>query len=146
MTRPFLILAAVLLATSANAQTFTGQACAIDGDTIRLHGDVQAGRCSGGQPMRLWGINTREMREPGGKDAAVALTTAIRGKVLICHAVGRESYDRPVVRCNVSGADLSAMMVATGHARDCWRYSKGAYARIDRHEWVTADHVRMCGN
>lgn len=135
---------ALLLPATINAKTVEAKACAIDGDTIRLGGELKNGRCRDGEKVRIWGINTQERGEPRYKSGAAKLAALIKGRPVACVFDGTHTFDRSVARCSVDGRDIGRAMVASGEARDCRKFSKGAYASIDRKEWSTTDQRRMC--
>lgn len=139
-----LLTAAASIASPATAKTVEAQACAIDGDTIRLGGEFKNGRCQGGEKIRIWGINTQERGEPRYKSGASKLAALIKGKLVVCTFDGTHTFDRSVARCAVEGQDIGRAMVASGEARDCKKFSKGAYATVDQRAWATPDHRRMC--
>lgn len=95
-----------------------------DGDGV-LFGDVE---------VRLQGIAAPEdspaNREPGGPESTANLRALVEGKFLVCHLDGTTggSRYRPVGICYLGDLDIGRHQVATGHARDCPRFSGGRYA------------------
>lgn len=99
----------------------------IDGDGLK----------AGKERIRLWGIDAPERRQPCTKDgaeypcgavAADMLAAFIGSNPVACVEVDQDRYGRTVARCEVEGADLGALMVASGWAVDYERYSGGFYA------------------
>lgn len=108
-----LVLAAPLLATPASAQTVTGPARVIDGDTY----DVA------GQRIRLFGVDAPEAKQtctsdrgawPCGRWATTEVTRRIGGKSITCTGVETDRYGRLVARCTVGGQDIGAMLTRAG--------------------------------
>lgn len=50
---------------------------------------------------------------------------------MICYLDGTHARNRPVGVCYVEGLNLNFAQVAAGHARDCPRYSGGAFAEAE---------------
>ncbi len=109
----------------------TGPACAVDGDTIHLGGTLTGRRCSGGDLVRLWGINAPESGTPGHRKSQDALQSLVAGRKIACAPVGTDDHSRTVARCCVGGQDLSFSQAANGWAWDYAKYSKGAYAEAE---------------
>jgi len=53
-------------------------------------------------------------------------------KEIRCQLTGKRTYDRCVAVCYLDGADIEAIMVRTGYARDCPRYSGGRHREAER--------------
>lgn len=109
----------------------TGPACAVDGDTLHLGGHLTGRRCSGGQLVRLWGINAPESGTPGHRKSRDALQFLVAGRTIACAAVDTDDHKRTVARCCAAGQDLSFSQAANGWAWDYAKYSKGAYASAE---------------
>ena len=109
----------------APAGAISGIADARDGD------DVVFGRIA----VRLRGIAAPEDRpglvEPGGPEATAHLRSLVSGREVICHLDGTRTRNRPVGVCYVDGINVNLAQVEAGHARDCPRYSGGAYAEAE---------------
>ena len=131
MTRSFLALALACLAlpishdVRAENLTLEGIVSHVrDGDTIEL----------GPIAIRLQGIAAPEREEPGGAIATDAMRDLVLGKDLRCDLTGDRSYDRVIGVCFLDdGRDIGEVMVFEGHARDCYRFSRGRYADAERH-------------
>jgi endonuclease YncB( thermonuclease family) len=114
-----------LSAGEASAQTLTGRASVVDGDTLEIQG----------QRVRLWGVDAVESSQSCGtvgacgRKAAFALQNLVGQRPVSCSQKDTDRYGRVVAVCSVSGQDLGAYMVAQGWARDYTRYSGGAYKR-----------------
>ena len=105
----------VVFSTPAAAQALTGIAHSIDGDSLTL----------GEQGVRLFGIDAPEYHQTCevkfsawacGTDAAVALRSAIDGRLVTCIARDRDVYGRSVSQCLVDGRDVAAAIVRQGLA------------------------------
>jgi endonuclease YncB( thermonuclease family) len=103
-----------------------GRAQIIDGDSL-----IVAGR-----EIRLYGIDAPEYHQPCfrrgrpwrcGIDATRTLRTLIAGRPVACRSREEDRYGRTVATCSVAGNDLSAAMVAGGHA-----VAYGAYQLEER--------------
>ena len=99
-----------------------GMAYVIDGDTIRIEG----------RSIRLNGIDAEELDEPHGNVARKILIGAIAGRTVTCRDLGDRSYKRIVAVCyNYRGQDIAALVIASGGALDCKRYSGGRYRHLE---------------
>jgi endonuclease YncB( thermonuclease family) len=93
-----------------------------DGDTLTREGPN----------VRLWGIDSPEMREPGGEAARAFLDALTAGQPLACRYEATDRYGRHVMQCwTPGGTDLACALVAAGHATDWPRYSGGYYERCE---------------
>lgn len=109
-------------ASPVQAQTISGTASVIDGDTIEIHG----------QRIRISAIDAIESRQPcilaGGKhwncgrDAAFALSDKIGRAPLACEVKDIDRYGRSVAVCGLDGEDIGAWMVENGWAVAYRRY------------------------
>ncbi len=115
----------IALDTQAENLTLTGSVSHVrDGDTIEL----------GPIAVRLQGIAAPERNEPGGDIAADAMRDLVLGKEVRCGLTGDRSHDRVVGVCFLDdGRDVGEVMVFQGHARDCFKFSRGRYADAERH-------------
>nr|WP_246388958.1 thermonuclease family protein [Novosphingobium fluoreni] len=100
---------------SAQAQTVSGTAHTIDGDSLKI-GDTE---------VRLFGIDAPEYRQTCqvnfsawacGADAAAALRQLVDNRALTCVARDRDVYGRTVASCMIDGQDVAASMVRPGYA------------------------------
>ncbi|MCV0387484.1 MAG: thermonuclease family protein [Nitrobacter sp.] len=147
MARLFLAALAFVLASPSSAETITGQASVVDGDTLEIHG----------QRIRLIGVDAPEsdqlcrgdnsLQYRCGAKAANELARFIAGRPVSCKSVDVDRYRRVVAICSVGGRDIGEWMVRVGLAFDWPRYSKGTYAgaqkeaeREERGVWV-GSHV-----
>lgn len=132
MTRLLLASFAAMLATTALAQSLTGQASVIDGDTIEIHGTR----------IRLSGIDAPEssqlcrgddsLQYRCGAKAANELDERINGRPVSCEGVGNDQYGRVVAVCTIDGEDIAIWLVRNGLAFDWPRYSKGKYTAAQK--------------
>jgi endonuclease YncB( thermonuclease family) len=112
---------AVALVTTAWAQSLSGPAEAIDGDTLRIAGET----------VRLHAIDAPEAGQgctdaAGGTWACGAAATAALARLarggLVCEGRTRDRYDRVVAKCFSDGADVGAALVRSGAAFAYPRY------------------------
>jgi endonuclease YncB( thermonuclease family) len=97
----------------------------VDGDTFDL-GDTR---------IRIWGIDTPEMGEPGGREAKEWLIALILRKGLTCLYVDTDRYRRTVAQCFLSdGRDIAAALLVASHAVQYCRYSRGYYDGVSGQE------------
>jgi endonuclease YncB( thermonuclease family) len=134
------LLLALLLAAPLSAQTLTGPARAIDGDTLELQG----------QRVRLHGVDAPEIRQtctrpclecdlamgvtPGLSSETYACGVAARRRLeelidsrpVTCRALDKDRYGRAVARCFVDAPhiDLSGWLVRNGLAVAYTKYSR----------------------
>jgi endonuclease YncB( thermonuclease family) len=113
---------AILLPRVAHAETVTGAARVVDGDTIEIED----------QKIRLWGIDAPEPAQrcteggapyPCGLDASRALAKQIGRKPVSCTRRDTDRYGRMVAVCSVEGMDISKWMVMQGQAIAFRKYS-----------------------
>lgn len=133
--KPYALLACLLLPPSALADpAVVGRASVVDGDTIDI----------GGERVRLNGVDAPESwqrceDEAGkeyrcGKEAAEALDAFLSAsRPTRCEFVDRDRNKRFVGICfRADGTNVNAWMVEQGHAMDWPRYSKYAYASLQK--------------
>ena len=126
---PLIVLVLVLVAAlpakaQEPGQTYTARVTSVsDGDTY----DVRSSN-SQSFTVRLWGVDAPESAQPYGTES----TRKARGYVsdqtvrVVVEEIGR--YGRAVARIEVSGGDLSEMMVRDGLA---WHYEQHAPNAIE---------------
>ena len=97
------------------APTLTGEAIAIDGDSLRLND----------RELRLAGIDAPELHqmcERGGqvyacgREARTALGRKLRQGRLSCRVTGLDRYSRDLAVCTVDGRDINGELVREGAA------------------------------
>ena len=135
------------LATSAHAaETLTGRARAIDGDTIVV----------AGMHVRLKGVDAPEIKHPGqpeperGKpEAAAFVHRLVDGRTAVCELTQECTHGRRVGYCEVDGQDVAAAVIGAGLARACPRYSRRyvdmeqpVAARLPQHQYCLLRHRR----
>ena len=117
-----IFLVGVAFAFNASAQEISSSRIHVrDIDTIVV----------GGTPVRFNGVDGPETSTAAGREARRWLERFLKGKTIACILNGQRSYDRMVRTCYVDGEDLSATVIAAGHALDCPRYSGGRYAHLE---------------
>ncbi|MCX7645078.1 MAG: thermonuclease family protein [Rhodobacteraceae bacterium] len=125
-----LVLAGLLAPAPAAAQTVTGPARAIDGDTLEI----------GGERIRLFGIDAPELAQGCSRDGAdwacgrwarARLAARLAGATIVCEGRGRDRYGRLVATCRAGGQDLAGLLVREGAAFAFRRYSD-AYVAAEK--------------
>jgi micrococcal nuclease len=126
---PWLGLASALLASSSAEAVScpTGTLTAVvtfvrDGDTIEV----------GGMAIRLNGLAAPESGEPGGDEATAAMKELVLDREVRYELDGERTHDRCVAVCYMDGADIAAVLVSQGLARDCERFSGGRYRAAEQ--------------
>ena len=118
-----LLALAVATFTGQAAETISGAAYVIDGDTIRISG----------AHIRLSGIDAPEREQSCmrgaaqwrcGEAAKESLVRFIAGRALQCSPRDRDRYGRIVAVCFVNGEDVGGWMVREGWALAYRRYSR----------------------
>ena len=114
----------LFLLTQAHAETITGRASVIDGDTLEI----------AGKRIRLHGVDapessqtctdSRGVKYRCGQRAAFALADKIGSRPVSCSARDTDRYGRIVAVCSQRDADLNAWLVAEGHAVAYRQFSK----------------------
>lgn len=103
------------IATAVHAQTYFGQATAIDGDSLRI----------GLAEFRLLGIDAPEYRQTCkrgdevwncGEQARIVMDGLIAGKSITCQRRGVDPYGRIVATCKAGATDLAAALARSGFA------------------------------
>jgi len=119
----FLALAAVLLATPVHAQTLSGSAEIIDGDSLAVSGIW----------VRLFGIDAPEGKQTCnrsgtawrcGEEAATQLRNLIGGNSIECRGRDTDTYGRTLAVCSVAGIEINRAMVEAGWATAFRKYSQ----------------------
>lgn len=123
MRKILLLVLALTAPLQSEAETLSGRASVIDGDTIEIHG----------QRIRLFGVDAPEMSQHCltaenkpwrcGQKAALALADHIHGKTVACEEQDWDRYGRMVAICSTDG-DLALWMVFNGWATAYRRYSE----------------------
>lgn len=126
-------LALILVALSgaaASAETITGRASVIDGDTLDIRGTR----------FRLQGVDTPESAQmcgdasgkdyPCGRKAAFALSDKIGQGNVACEVVDKDRYGRSVAICRLGAEDLNGWLVQQGWGMAYRQYST-AYVRLE---------------
>ena len=132
MVRCLALAAALLLATSATAQTCPATSCfeapvvaVADGDTVTVLRQTAAGPRQ--VRVRLTEIDAPERRQPWGARARQALADKVFGRTVQVAESGEDRYGRRLARLYVAdgdtltGRDVNREMVREGHA---WVFEK----------------------
>lgn len=114
---------ALLISPAAHAQSLTGVASVIDGDTIEIHG----------QRVRLAGIDAPESSQlcndsagkayRCGQHAALELDNLIRRRPVSCKGSQHDRYKRLIATCWIDGLDINGWIVSVGWAVAYRKYS-----------------------
>jgi len=132
-----LMLGVLLYASPALAQTLTGTAAVIDGDTLEIQGER----------IDLYGIDAPETAQPCvrngrqwpcGRRASGALAEMIGDKPVACEGRERGTDGRLLAVCRRDGADLNARMVREGWALAERRHGR---AYVDAQARAEAGHA-----
>jgi endonuclease YncB( thermonuclease family) len=109
------LLILCLIPGPALAETWTGAAHVVDGDTIYI--DQTRLRLLSMDAFESAQTCQKEGREyPCGVEATRGLIGLIGGRTIQCVGDRRDAYKRPLVRCIVGGIDLGREMVRLGWA------------------------------
>ena len=111
----------------------------VDADTI----DV------GNDRVRLQGITADEKGKPTYESCKREVSAIIRkSSEVICYMSGTMTYNREVGECFVVNKgvkeDLNRLIVESGCARDCRRYSGGYYEKFETKESRQLDLPNYC--
>ena len=119
------IIVIILMQSSLlNAETVTGRATVIDGDTIEIHG----------QRIRLHGIDAPESGQSCidkngsnyqcGQFSANQMAKYVSGQTVNCNVKDKDRYGRLVAACFVKGEDINERLVLEGWAHAYTQYSR----------------------
>lgn len=127
-----LLLVFFILRIAGFIETETGNATAIDGDSLKL----------GGKSIRLHAVDAPEYRQecegrdgapwPCGREAHRLLRSLVKNQQTRCRPVDTDRYGRTVAECSVDGRSLGEEMVRQGLAIAYIRHSR-------RHERLEAE-------
>lgn len=126
-----IIAAAFGIGSPAAAETVTGRASVMDGDTLEIRG----------QRFRLQGVDTPESAQQcgdgAGKDyacgrkAALSLADKIGQGNVACEAIEKDRYGRTVAVCQHGALDLNGWLVEEGLGMAYRRYSTAYIGQED---------------
>ena len=128
MFRRIALIATLLLAAAANAQTCIAPSCfhadvvaVADGDTVTVLRETTAGPRQ--VRVRLTEIDAPERGQPWGTRARQALADKVFRRTVQVAPSGEDRYGRLLARLRVDGRDVNRDMVREGHA---WVYRRYA--------------------
>lgn len=117
MNRLFAIAAlCCTVAGSGFANSITGQAKVIDGDTLEINGERIRLVLVDAPESRQACLGPRGRAWPCGQHAALALSDMLRGRPVACLSEGRDQYHRILGQCSVGGMSISAWLIENGWA------------------------------
>lgn len=121
--KAIVLIAGTVVAGSAHAETITGRASIIDGDTIEIRGTR----------FRLQGVDTPESAQTCedaagkayrcGQKASLALADKIGTANVECETITKDRYGRSVAVCRLGSEDLNGWLVAQGWGMAYRKYS-----------------------
>lgn len=130
LTAIALTIVAVAAGSPVAAETITGRASVIDGDTLDIRGTR----------FRLQGVDTPESAQmcgdaagkdyPCGRKAAFALSDKIGQGNVACEVIDKDRYGRSVAICWLGAEDLNGWLVQQGWGMAYRQYST-AYVRLE---------------
>ena len=88
-----------------------------DGDTITVRTDETI-------KIRLYGIDSPELRQPFGQASKQAMSGLVFGKKVTVKPDKKDRYGRTIARVETDGRDVSVQMVETGMAHWYEQYAK----------------------
>ena len=88
-----------------------------DGDTITVRTDETI-------KIRLYGIDSPELKQPFGQSSKQALSGLVFGKKVTVKPDKKDRYGRTIARVEADGWDVSTTMVGTGMAHWYEQYAK----------------------
>lgn len=105
------------------AETVAGKVTKVrDADTIVVKGVA----------IRLNGIDAPENGTQAGNQATAAMKRYLQGMTITCGPNGQRTHDRWVGVCfTEEGHDIGAVLIGSGFALDCARYSGGRYRALE---------------
>ncbi|QGN54967.1 thermonuclease family protein [Novosphingobium sp. Gsoil 351] len=118
-----LFLAVALIAAPGQAQTLSGPAKVVDGDSLSVSGIS----------VRLFGIDAPEGKQTCnrsgtawrcGEEAAAQLRGLIGGNPIECRGRDIDTYGRTLAVCAVAGIEINRAMVESGWATAFRKYSQ----------------------
>ncbi|MBB4265481.1 thermonuclease family protein [Roseospira visakhapatnamensis] len=102
-----------------------GPACVENGRLLYLNGHRAYGRCHGGDPVLLYGIDAPDVKQtctregeswPCGRHAASMLLRLTLNRTVRCMGNSRDREGRLIGVCHVDGMEVNRMMVQLGFA------------------------------
>lgn len=125
------LLAFLLVASSAIAQTLTGKVVRVaDGDTVTVLVDGNQQK-----RVRLYGIDAPEKRQAFGQKSREALARIVAGKTVSVDVIDVDRYGRSVGVITTDGINANREMINSGLAWVYTRYCKKTFCR----EWESLE-------
>ncbi|MEO5373562.1 MAG: thermonuclease family protein [Alphaproteobacteria bacterium] len=127
------LLSAVAL---AEVPGVSGMPCVTDANTLVINGKRRTGRCEGGTPVRLFGMDAPDLAQTChdaqerewmcGRAAAANLLEMVKGRAVDCRGNSKDPQGRLVATCHVGETDVAREMVRQGwglaHGRESHQY------------------------
>lgn len=130
-----IIMLPIFVIFAAEAADLNGTVTHVrDGDTIEIENIA----------VRLQGVSAPELREPFGRDAKRFMSDLVGGHIISCRLTGEQNYDRLIGICFLAHRDIGAVIVSSGLARDCPRFSGGRYKVYEVHASRQLPLPRYC--
>ncbi len=127
------LLAGLAVAPAARAETVSGFARVLDATTLVIEG----------QAFRLKWVVAPKLGDEGGSAAAAGLMRIVADRIVTCHIDGQRTVYAGMLSagCETVGADVAALLVESGHARDCPGPSRGRYRHQEARAVAAASDV-----
>ena len=97
-------------------------------------------------PIRLWGIDAPELRQPGGRYALEVLRARIRGRRVSIEIMDTDRWKRLICKVYVAGAYVNGGMVEEGAAWWYRRYAPDDVDLVDAEETARKKKVGIWKN
>jgi endonuclease YncB( thermonuclease family) len=119
-------MSAAFAVMAAHAADFGGMVTHVtDGDTVWIRPDAPGAKAI---KLRLEGIDAPERCQAWGGAASAALASRVLGQHVQVRTRATDTYDRQLGNITLAGEDISAWMVANGHAWSYrYRHNRGPY-------------------
>jgi micrococcal nuclease len=126
-----LMFAVACGAADAASHVITGTVTRVaDGDTLWVQPDD---RLRKPVKLRLHGIDAPERCQPWGEHSRAALVSRVQNRRVVFESYRVDDYGRALGKLTLDGDDVSAWMVAEGHAWSArWHRRPGPYGDLEQ--------------